>query len=204
MMAEVSGSGFSGAYAGAFHTDRNSSVMSCNYCHRWGHVKATCYRKSKVCFRCHRVGHYVASYVSRFRQQARVTTQCLVRRHRSWGGVPQAREHWQDYIVGSVVANISRWGRSRQGRGVASAPYFRASPSRGMISGAVASCKFQWVGPTTARKYRGTIEQGNFIHWLGEHLFGSHEDHPGFNDTLARPEPPVAAERSRHCLLRMK
>ena len=27
-----------------------------------------------------------------------------------------------------------------------------------------------------------------------EHLFGLHEDHPGFNAALARPVPPVAAE----------
>ena len=50
-----------------------------------------------------------------------------------------------------------------------------------------------WVWPTTPRQYQGTVEQGNFVRWLREHLFGSHENHPGF-DVLARSVPPVAAE----------
>ena len=64
------------------------------------------------------------------------------------------------------------------------------------MGAAVASGRFQWVGPTPARKYRGTVEQGNFIRWMGEHLFHSHEDHHGFDVVLAQAVPSVAKEQT--------
>ena len=50
MMAGISSWAFSGVPTGGFHADRNSSIIQCNYCHRWGHMKVTCYRRLKVCF----------------------------------------------------------------------------------------------------------------------------------------------------------
>ena len=130
----------------------DSSMKQCHYCHKWGHVKSSCYRLLKVCFACHRQGHYVANCVWRSWPQSHFAGVCSVRRQRFWGINNRARKRWK---------------------------YHRDGP---------------WVGPTTPRQYRGTVEQGNSVRWLREHLFGAHEDHPGFDVALAQSVPPGGAE----------
>ena len=193
MMAGISSWAFSGVPTGGFHADRNSSRIQCNYCHRWGHMKFTCYRRLKVCFGCHLPGHYVANCEQKFRQPTQFAARCLFVRDKFCGGGNRAREHWQGYTAESGFSNMPRCEASLHGRRVANPRDVGAAPSREIMGVVAASCKSQWVGPTTVCKYRATAEQANFVCWLREHQSGWHSDRPAVDVTLAPSAPPVAS-----------
>ena len=176
--------------------DRNSSRVQCNYCHRWGHMKFTCYRRLKVCFGCHLPGHYLVNCEQKFRQPTQFAARCLFERDKFCGGGNRAREHWQGYTTGSRFSNMSRCEASLHGGRVSNSHYVRASPSEGIIGAAAASCKSRWVGPTTVCTYIPTAEQANFGCWLREHQSAWHSDRPAVDVTLALSAPLVAEELS--------
>ena len=193
MMVRISSLVFSGMPTVGFHADRNISRMQCNYCHRWCHMKFTCCRRLKVCFGCHLHGHYVANCVQGFWQRTQFPALHLVERQRSCGDVNRARKHRQGYTAGSWVSNMSRCGAGRHGRRVSN-PHVGESPSRGIIGAAAASCKSQWVGPTTACKNRATAEQLSLLCWLREFQRGWHSDRPVADVALPLLAPPVVEE----------